>query len=378
MASKPESGSTSQRGLAMLAEKEKKYDPTATDDQLIADLRRVQQENEDKFISRNFYRIHGRFSEKTWDYRFGTFQEFRKQAGLELSRNQQQLEKHIAKHASLDVYREFQEAEITPWVGRYEKPQDGGRTKTILVGSDFHDKEVDPFCLHVFIDTAKRMQPDIIVLNGDIFDLLEFSKFDKDPRSMDIKGRFDFVREGIFKPLRDACPKAQIDLMLGNHEHRLLRHLADKTPYLKVLMDLTGISLTTLFGLDEWEINLRSKWDLAAWRPGEIRELSKKNYEIYYGCFVCNHTGNEGFGLSGTSGHTHRPDVKTSVSVNGPLVWTTTGGMCRTTAEYTTTMEKWQNSFLIVHVDTEKKQVVPEHIIFTDHMTVVGGVYYRR
>ena len=212
-----------QRAQAILSESAKKYDPTATSDQLVADLRRVQEENPEKFISRNFYRIHGVFSEKTWDCIFGTFLEFRRQAGLELSRNQHQLEKHTAKHASLDTYRDFQETEITPWVGKYEKPSDQGRTKTLLIASDFHDKEVDPFVLSVFIDTAKRVQPDIIVLNGDIFDLYEFSRFDKDPRLADLKGRFDFVRESIFQPLREACPNSQIDFTLGNHEQRLLK-----------------------------------------------------------------------------------------------------------------------------------------------------------
>ena len=367
-----------QRAQAILSESAKKYDPTATPEQLVADLRRVQEENPEKFISRNFYRIHGVYSEKTWDCIFGTFLEFRRQAGLELSRNQHQLERHIAKHASLDTYRDFQETEITPWVGKYEKPDDGGRTKTLLIASDFHDREVDPFVLSVFIDTAKRVQPDIIVLNGDVFDLYEFSRFDKDPRLADLKGRFDFVRESIFQPLREACPDSQIDFTLGNHEQRLLKHLADKTPFMKVLMDLCGTSLSSLFGLDEYQINLVTKWDLAAWKPGEIRDQAKKNYIVYYNCFVCNHTGNEDFGLSGTSGHVHRPDVKTSANVNGPLIWTTTGCMCRTNAEYTTTMEKWHNSFLLVHVDTWKKQVVPEHILFTDFMTCVGGKYYYR
>lgn len=377
MANEPEPRKT-MRAQALMSESSKKFDPNATPEQLVADLRSVQAAHPDKFISRNFYRVHGKYSEKTWDCVYGTFQEFKRQAGLELSRNQQQLERHIAKHASLDVYRDFQASEITPWVGKYEKPNDGGRTKTMLIASDFHDKEVDPFVLAVFLDTAKRIQPDVIVLNGDILDLYEFSRFDKDPRQIDLKGRFDFVRENIFKPLRDACPNAQIDFTLGNHEQRLLKHLADRTPFMRVLMDLWGATLAGLFGLDEFKINLVTKWDLCAWRPGETREQAKKNYKVYYDCFVVNHTGNEGFGMSGTSGHVHRPDVKTSASVNGPLVWTITGCMCRTNAEYTTTMEKWHNSFLIVHVDTEKKQVVPEHILFSDHMTCVGGQYYYR
>lgn len=379
MAPEPKEARPTQRTLANMAERTKKYDPDATYEQMISDLRRVQADNPDKFISRNFYRIHGTYSDKTYDCVFGTFQEFRRQAGLELTRNQQQFGKHIAKHASLDVYREFVQTEIQPWVGKYEKPADSDkRFRTMLIAADFHDKEVDPFCLSVFLATAQRIQPDIIVLNGDILDLYEFSRFDKDPRQIDLEGRITFVRERIFKPLREACPDAQIDFMLGNHEQRLLKHMADRTPFLRQLMSLWGTTLSGLFGLDEFEINLKSKWDLAAWKPGEIREQAKRNYEVYYDCFVCNHTGNEGFGMSGCSGHTHRPDVKTSMTHRSPLIWTTIGCMCRTNAEYNTTMEKWHNSFLIVHVDTEKKQVVPEHVIFTDDMTCVGGVYYVR
>ena len=366
------------RVKALMSESSKKYDPSATPDDMIDDLRSVQSSHPEKFISRNFYRVHGKYSEKTWDSQFGTFQEFKRQAGLELSRNQAQIERHVAKHASLDVYRRFQEEEVSPWVGKYEKPNDGGRTKTMLIGSDFHDTEVDPFVLSVFIDTAKRIQPDIIVLNGDIFDLYEFSRFDKDPRNIDLKGRFDFVRNEIFRPLREACPNAQIDLTLGNHEHRLLKHMADKTPFMRVLMELWDVDMAKLFGLPEFQINLVTKWDIAAYKPAELRDQAKRNYKVYYDCFVCNHTGKETFGMSGTSGHVHRPAVDTSVSVNGPLVWVTTGCMCRTNAEYTVTMEKWHNSFLIVHVDTLKKQVVPEHIMFTDEMTCVGGVYYYR
>ena len=348
----------------------------ATKDEMLKDLKDVAEIAPS--ISRNFYRKNGKFKEAQWEEYFGTFQEFRRQAGLELSRNQHQIELHIAKHASLDVYREFQAREVTPWVGKYEKPRDGDRIKTMLIAADFHDTDVDPFCLAVFLDTAKRIQPDIIVLNGDVFDMPEFSRFDKDPRLMDIKGRMNFVKESIFRPLREACPNAQMDMCIGNHSVRLLKHLADKTPMMKVLLNVCEITLSELLGLDEFQITLRSKWDLAAWKPGDLREQARKNYHIYYDCFVCNHVGNEGFGMSGTSGHIHRPEMKTSADARGPLIWTITGGMCRTNAEYTTTMEKWHNSFLIVHVDTEKKQVVPEHIIFTDHMTCVGGEYYFR
>jgi hypothetical protein len=66
------------------------YDPSATPEQLVEDLQRVQRENPEKFISSNFYRLHGAYSRKTWDVVFGTFMEFRRQAGMELGRQKAQ------------------------------------------------------------------------------------------------------------------------------------------------------------------------------------------------------------------------------------------------------------------------------------------------
>lgn len=71
------------------------YDPTATPAVMIEDLQRVQRENPEKFISRNFYRLHGVYSQRTWEVCFGTFLEFRRQAGLELSRQDAKRSKRI-------------------------------------------------------------------------------------------------------------------------------------------------------------------------------------------------------------------------------------------------------------------------------------------
>lgn len=51
---------------------------------------------------------------------------------------------------------------------------------------DLHDKEIDPFFLRVLIDTTKRAQPDVIVLNGDIFDLPEFGKYTIEDREQEL------------------------------------------------------------------------------------------------------------------------------------------------------------------------------------------------
>jgi predicted phosphodiesterase len=364
---------------AVLSERTKKADWNATRDECIEDLRAVQKEHPDSFIGRNFYRVHGKYSDSTWNQHFGTFAQFRRSADLELSRSQQHLEKKIARHAHLDVYRAFHTVEVAPWIGKYEKPQDSSRFKTMLVAADFHDVEVDRFCLSVFLATAKRVQPDIIVLNGDVFDAYEFSYFSQDPRLYDIKGRFEFVHDEIFKPLREACPNAQIDLIMGNHEHRILRLLADRTPAFKILADLIGISFSTLLGLDKWQINLVSKSDLAAYNAKETAEEIKRNYQKYYGTVVCNHIADDGFGMSTVTGHTHKPKLTTKVTeVMGPIFHLTLGGMVKVDQEYHQQAVNTQNSFALLHVDTFAKSVCPEHIVFGAKHVVVGGIFYSR
>ena len=363
----------------------KAFDPKATTEDLIADLRRVAMEADSAYVSREAYRKHGKYSDSTWDSRFGTFKEFRRQAALELSRGQHKLERQIAKHASEDVVRGFFEVEILPQVGKYKRDQ-SGRWQTAIVASDFHDASTDPFPLGVFIDTCKRVQPDYIVLNGDVFDLYDFSVFSKDPRHTSLVDAFKFVREFIFSPLREACPDAQIDLVLGNHEHRLLRVLAERTPHLKVILsDLMGITLADLLGLPKYEINLIAKNDLSAYKEADIRVQSRRNHSVYWDCFVCDHYADRGYATYGCSGHVHRidgkgryPTFRSSADFQSATWWWVNGCMCRVDTEYFQGLTKAGQSFLIVHADTYRKACLPEPIIFGDHSVMVGGQRYQR
>lgn len=366
---------------AILSEKQKKFDDSASKHDCINDLRRIQELNPFKHITRNFYRINGKYSDSTWNRFFGTFLEFRRQSGLELSRGQHSLERQIAKHASADIYRNYYKEQVLPYHDKYSfADRHKGRFKSILVGSDFHDIEADPFVLSVFLDTAKRVQPDVIVLNGDVFDLYEMSRFDVDPRKIKIKERFEFVKRKIFAPLRDNCPKAEISFIVGNHEIRLLKLLADKSPALKVILsDVMGLSLTDIFGLDEFEINLVAKLDLSVFTPGDVKKALRENYKVFFKSFVCSHFKDWEFGLSGSSGHTHTPHMDTRSNLPmGKLTWTTTGCIAMTNAEYIFGIDRWTNSFLLVHVDTENRIVIPEHFLIPGDFAIVAGKLYRK
>lgn len=346
-------------------------------EETLADLRAMAEANPEQVISRNYYRVHGKYSESAWSRFWGTFHEFKRQAGIVLSRQQHNLEKHIAKHASVDHYRALN-SERRSYGNKYDKPKNG-RFKQVVVLGDLHDKNVDPFFMEVLLETLKRIKPDIIVLNGDIFDLAEFSRYTVDPRDWDVVGRIKYSHDNIIKPIREACPDSQIDFIEGNHEYRLLKHLADATPALRaVLSDLHGFTVSSLLGLDKFKINYIAKGDLATYTLADTHKQITKNYKIYYDSFiVCHDNSAKSLGYPGINGHNHKTVVDSMYNEHfGAYNWIQHGCGHKLDAEYC--HSKWQQGFVIATCDTLKRKTVFDIVTFAEDFAVVGGVYYDR
>lgn len=359
-----------------MSEDQARYRPEWTPEDCIRELQRIAQIDPDRVVSRNYFRVHSTISESTWDRYFGTFAEFKRQAGITLSRQQHKLERDIAKHASVDAYR-LMNVDKAGWEEAYLKPR-GIRFQTVLAGTDVHDTECDPFWRRTFIDTARRVQPEKIVLNGDIFDLPEFGKYTVDPREWDVVGRIRWVHE-FLRELRGACPDAEIHFVEGNHELRLLRHLSDATPALKVVLaDLHGFTVPKLLGLEEFEVNYLARADLTAFREVDLKKELAKNYVLLYDA-VLGHHFPEGrqMGYPGWNGHHHRHLVWSSYSPPfGAFEWHQLGAGHSRRASYCAG-EQWGNGFLLAHVDTHKKHTAFEYVELRDH-AVIGGRWYER
>lgn len=348
-----------------------------TQEQCIENLRAIAIANPEKVISRNFYRVNGLFKESVWNAYFGTFEEFKRQSGITLSRQQHQHERNIAKHASVDHYRAMN-IERADYAEKYLRPN-SARFKTILVASDLHDTEVDRFWLRVFLDTAKRVQPDVIVLAGDVFDLPEFGKYTVDPREWDAVGRIKFAHDEILAPLRAACPDSQIDFIEGNHDNRLLRQLADATPALRaVLSDLHGFTVGKLLGLDRFQINYIAKADLSAWTKRDIDRELGNNYKVYFDSVLCHHFPHaRNMGLPGVNGHHHSHQVWSMFSPTyGAYEWHQLGAGHVRSASYCEG-EKWHNGFAIINVDSQTRATNFDYVPVTD-FAVSGGKWYQR
>jgi len=343
----------------------------------IKDILKVQKDYPDRPVTRDLYRKEGKIPEREWSGIFGTFGEFRIQAGLVQTRQQSAIHRQLAKHVSVDHYRKIGKQRKS-WGACYLR-DNKRRFKTVLGMCDIHDIEVDKFWLRVMLDTAKRAQPDLIVINGDLFDLSEFSRFTTDPREWDITKRIQFAHEQVLAPLRAACPEAQIDLIEGNHEVRLIKHLADQSPGMRsILSDLHGWTVKDLLKLDQHEMNYIAQADLGAYTQRDQKIEVKRNWKLYYNCLAVHHQS-EGrlMGYPGFSGHNHKHAVWNGFSPQfGSFEWHQFGSGCKRDADYCEG-QKWANGFGLIHVDTKTQSVNTEYVPVTDHAVVGGQWYYR-
>lgn len=349
---------------------------TWTEDELIESLRSLKLQNPSRHITRNFFRSETQIPDSAWSHIFGTFSEFVRQAGIALNRYQHQHERHIAKHRSVDHYRKANERHS--WGSDYARPSDS-RIQTIVACSDLHDKDCDPFYRRVLMDTIKRCQPDIICVNGDLFDLPEFGRYTTDPRHWDVVGRIQAGHQ-LLREIREAAPDAQIDFQEGNHELRLVKHLMDETPAMRTLLaDLHGWDTRKLLGLDEFELNYISKADLAAGGKYDIKKELAKNYKVYFDCFVAAHYPMYGkFEMAGVNGHIHDQRVwPVRTLSNGTRSWVQHGCGHKLEAGFCDAETAWQLGFSIHDVHVPSKSVQSQ-IISCGMIAQSGGKYYER
>jgi len=352
-----------------------KADHEYTEEELIEIVRAMKLEDPEKFITRSHFRATTKIPDSSWTHIFGTFEEFVRQAKFSLSRQQHGMEKKVAAHKSRDHYADGNERH--EWAGAYLRDS-GDRYKTSITFSDTHDILIDPFYRRVLVDAVRRIQPDRVIMNGDLFDLAEFGRFAIDPRNWDVVGRIKSVHS-LMEDLREAAPDAEFWFLEGNHEFRLVRHLMDETPAMRaVLSDLHGWDTKKLLGIEKYEINYLSKADLRASKVGEINKEVAKSYKLFDDCYLVGHYKMLNMGYDGTNGHDHKFQSWPVRKLNGGSgTWMQLGCGHITDAEYCNAELIWNLGFAIVHTDTLTKSVNQNYIPITN-IAEVGGEYYYR
>lgn len=344
--------------------------------EIVDDMKRVAQLVGHDLITRAQYREHGNFSDHAMKETFGTFRAARRAAGLEESNGGRHDRLALGRHVDHDAYRQMN-IEKGDYVDKFRKPK-GTRFQTMLVASDIHDEECDPFWRRVFLDTVSRTQPDTVILGGDVFDLAEFGRYSIDPREWDIVGKIKWVHD-FLSEIRTRSSDTEIVFIEGNHEHRLLRYLTDNAPALKVLLsDLHGWTVPKLLGLDKYEVRYVARADLATFNKSNVVKEIAKNYEVFHDCFLVDHfPDGRSKGLPGVNGHHHQHVVHSEYShVFGSYEWHQLGCGHRRQAEYCAG-EKWNMGFMTVLVDTQEQRPLMDYHFIGD-VALVHGKHYMR
>ena len=101
----------------------------------------------------------------------------------------------------------------------------------IAILSDIHFPFHDEVALEAAIEHCAKINPTIVLLNGDIIDGYEQSRFDKDPRRRTAVAELQMLKE-LFAYLRHRFPLARIIYKEGNHDERWGHYVARHCPVL--------------------------------------------------------------------------------------------------------------------------------------------------
>ena len=127
----------------------------------------------------------------------------------------------------------------------------------IAVLADIHFPYHDKGALDTCLNYLDYVQPNVIVLNGDIVDFYSVSRFSKVPDAPLLKEEIEMLKM-FLEHLRNRYKAADIVFKVGNHENRLYRYIADRAVG---LFGLEELSLPNLFNLKEYNIDFVDDMD---------------------------------------------------------------------------------------------------------------------
>lgn len=356
-----------------------------TDEQIIDDLVETAKKCESMgfAFTKRSYANYGDYGANTPIRRFGSWKQACIEAGLSEDTLYEARVRREKRQGYNMAHGEKIARELRPFINKYKRLPDSKRFRTALTISDVHDMNADPFTLRTFLDCVDRIKPDRLLLVGDIFDGTESNRFHKDAGDYRPVDRHRFVRDKIFKPMRELVPDAQIDFQLGNHELNFVRHIAESAGSMRdILQELHGMTLSKFLMLDEFEINLQSQLDFSGWTKRHDDNVLAQDILVVDDAFMVAHKPHyKRWHMPGVSGHVHNWQMwNVHRVVNGNQLvgqWWTQGAACRKKVVYCDPSH-WQQGFCIVNWDNLKKYVQIIPVDTSGTMAYAAGKGYER
>lgn len=217
---------------------------------------------------------------------------------------------------------------------------------TVAILSDIHVPFHDRDALEIALAAISLRKPDVILLNGDIVDFYEMSRFERDPELIDFPDTLAKSRQ-LFEHLRKRFPKARIIYKIGNHEERWKRWLRVEAP---VVYGVEEFELPTLLRLHEHDIEC--VMDARRITLGALTVIHGHEYR-----FAISNPVNPARGLflrgkiNSLCGHFHQVSQHSEKTMAGKVISTfSTGCLCNLTPQFHP-YNNWTHGYAIVTID---------------------------
>jgi len=225
-------------------------------------------------------------------------------------------------------------------------------TQTVAVISDIHCPYHDPKALKVASKVLKDLQPDRVILLGDIVDFYSVSGYNKTPDRINNLQDDCNTTHDLIGDLVECSHRSKWEYIEGNHENRLDRLLLSKA---QELWCLDCLSVDRLLRLEELDIEYKMSTDI-----GPMTAI--------HGYVVRKHSGYTAKAMAEThgsviSGHTHRLGSHYRTDGRGQIMAFENGCLCDLSPEYITGIANWQHGFSIVTENSGNIGVEQIHIV---------------
>lgn len=222
------------------------------------------------------------------------------------------------------------------------------KEKKITVLSDIHIPYHSIEALTACFDFLKSEKPTAILLNGDILDFYQLSRFGKDPRKRSVAHELQAAREFL-----DVLSQfgAKIYYKIGNHEERYEHYLMAKSPE---LLGIQQFELKYLLGLNERGIDLIGDKriikanDLNIVHGHEFGQSIFSPVNVARGLFLRGK-------VSALQGHNHQTSSHTESNMNGEITTTYSIGCLSELSPAYLPINKWNHGFCMVDLHDNGK-----------------------
>lgn len=244
------------------------------------------------------------------------------------------------------------------------KPSTRRSTESVVFLSDIHAPFHDPAAVAAAVRLVKELQPDRVVINGDVADFFQLSRFNTGLERIDLLQQEIDIGNEIRRAIRRAAPDAELIENEGNHDSRI-----------RTFVEKNARSLTSLRALDPASLFLYDELAITPYGAAGFR--LRQDFLVKHGSVVRKGSGATAkaellaAGISGISGHTHR---LATYRANGyvPRQWTEQGCLCLTTPDYIVGVPDWQPGIVVGEFSTKSQSFVTHEVPLIDGKLRLG------